>query len=364
MITLLLFIIILFATLQWIVVLINIIFKVKLPKSEYKEDDLISVLIPARNEQRNIQLILKDLINQKYKNLEIIICNDDSEDETKAIVQSFISQDSRIQLFDSLPLPEGWLGKNWACHQLAEKAHGSHFLFIDADVRLGNEIIEETITYHKNEKIGLLSVFPIQKMDTIGEYLTVPLMHYILLTLLPLVFVKKSHFASLAAANGQFMLFDQTIYNTYHPHSLVKSNKVEDIKIAQIFKKKGIRIACLTGINGIQCRMYHDLKSGIDGFSKNMVSFLGNSYILAFLFWTFTTCSIVIISVYGTINILLIYLFLYIFTKILVSLIAKQNFIYNLLLSIPQHIIMLIIIIKSYIHSKTKKQLWKGRSIS
>ncbi|MBP1672238.1 MAG: glycosyl transferase family 2 [Bacteroidetes bacterium] len=364
MISILIYLILGFAMIQWIVVLVNLVFKARLPQLKTIETPLISVLIPARNEQHNIGNILQDLINQDYQNIEIIVCNDHSEDETQKVIESFMNLDKRVQVFDSQPLPEGWLGKNWACHQLSQKAKGTYFLFVDADVRMNPDLVSTTLQYHKNQKVGLLTIFPTQKMDSLGEYLTVPLMHYILLTLLPLILVRKSHYSSLSAANGQFMFFDAAKYKQIDPHFLVRNNKVEDIVIAGIFKKHHIPVACITGIEAIKCRMYQNLNEGIQGFSKNMVTFFGNSYLLALLFWSFTTLPLFFIPFTGTILENILFFLLYFTTKIMVSIVAKQNIFKNILLFIPQHVIMLIIIIQSLLYSKNRKQIWKGRFIS
>jgi glycosyltransferase involved in cell wall biosynthesis len=364
MISILLYIILGFTIIQWFVALVNLLFKVRLPKFKEIEHPLISILIPARNEQNNIGNILQDLIDQEYQNIEIIVCNDHSEDDTQKVIESFLQQDSRIRILDSEPLPEGWLGKNWACRQLSQKAKGTYFLFVDADVRMNPDLLSTTLQYHKNQKVGLLTIFPTQKMESSGEYLTVPLMHYILLTLLPLILVRKSKFSSLSAANGQFMFFDAEKYQQMDPHTLVRNNKVEDITISRIFKNHQIPVACITGIESISCRMYHNLKDGIQGFSKNMVTFFGNSYFLAFLFWGVTTLSLIFIPLTGSPVQNLLFFFFYVTTKIMVSIVAKQNILKNILFTIPQHFMMLIIIVQSYIYSKNRKQIWKGRSIS
>ncbi|HNX20788.1 MAG TPA: glycosyltransferase family 2 protein [Bacteroidales bacterium] len=325
---------------------------------------LVSILIPARNEGKNIQNLLQDLTAQSYPNLEIIICNDHSEDNTRDVIIKEIQKDSRIHLIDSEDLPSDWLGKNWACHQLAQTANGEFFLFLDADVRVEKTLVEKTMIYSQKQHLGLLSIFPAQEMLTIGEYNTVPLMHYILVTLLPLPLVLKSKYASLAAANGQFMLFDASIYKQEKPHEKVKKNKVEDIRIAQNFKKSKINTACITGIQEIRCRMYQSYQEGIMGFSKNMVTFFGNSYLLAFLFWGLTTLSLFLVPIFGTMNEIILFFTFFILTKIFFSLTSKQNVALNLLYTLSQHFTMLIILIFSIYSKFTKTQQWKGRSIS
>lgn len=348
---------------QFLVVLINFLFRQRMSNTKKEIEQLVSILIPARNEEKNIEKILKDLIIQPYSNIEIIVCNDQSEDNTRNIVEKMMIQDPRIKIIDSSKLSDGWLGKNWACYQLSKEAQGEYYLFLDADVRVYNLLISKSVHHLQKYHLGLLSIFPKQIMITLGEYCTIPLMHYILTTLLPLVLVRVSKFSSLSAANGQFMLFDAKIYHQHQPHLLMKGEKVEDIKIARNFKSRGEKVACLTGVEEITCRMYDNYKEGVSGFSKNMVTFFGNSYLLAFIFWVLTTMSLVYIPIYGNSVEIIVFFSLYLGTKFLFSITSKQNILINLLLTIPQHITMLVILIQSLIHKYTKKQQWKGRSI-
>lgn len=364
MILYLIYIILIFSAIQFKVVLINFIYRQRVDHSKLENNPLVSVLIPARNEASNIEKILFDLIQQPYQNIEIIVCNDHSEDGTELLVQEMISNDSRIKLIASSPLETGWLGKNWACYQLSKVALGEYFVFIDADVRVQGDIIPQTIQHLKQHQLGLLSIFPKQTMKTIGEYCTVPLMHYILTTLLPLILVRVSKFPSLSAANGQFMLFDSYLYKKQDPHLTMKSEKVEDIKIARDFKEKGIKVACITGIEEVSCRMYRSYREGISGFSKNMVTFFGNSYLLAFIFWSLTTLSLFFVPYYGDLTSIVLYFSLFLGTKILFSITSRQNVFLNVILTLPQHITMFIILIQSFINLFTKKQQWKGRPIS
>lgn len=360
----LIYIFILFSILQFCVVLYNYLFRDRFKGSVASEEKCVSVLIPARNEEFNIANILDDLMDQTYTNIEIIICNDHSEDNTKAVLEQYSKKDPRIKFIDSEPLPENWFGKNWACHQLSKIARGNYFLFLDADVRVHKTLISKSIYYLNKKNLSLMSIFPIQIMKTQGEYFTVPLMHYILVTLLPLPLVERTSFASLSAANGQCMLYRAVDYKNQQPHEKMKRSKVEDIQIARNFKKQGIKIACLTGIEEISCRMYSGYRDGITGFSKNMAAFFGNSYLVAFIFWGVTTIPLMWIPLYGNFMSITLFFLLYMGTKILFSLISKQNIIKNILFTIPQHLTMLIILIHSIYTQLTRKQQWKGRSIT
>lgn len=176
------------ALVQLLVSLLNLLFqeRLPLPKDEKVTDETrVSVLIPARNEESNINKLLQDLSEIRSGILEIIVFNDDSKDSTTGVVQEFAKRDDRIKLIDSHELPEGWKGKNYGCHSLAEAERGDYLLFLDADVRLSHGIIDRMMKYMITKDVDLLSIFPTRIISTFGERITVPNMHYILLSLLP-----------------------------------------------------------------------------------------------------------------------------------------------------------------------------------
>ncbi len=352
----------LFLGIQLINVVLNLVFKQKIKISSAPTNEHISVLIPARNEETNISFLLSDLQKSRNENIEIIVFDDESTDSTAKVVQDFAKQDKRIVLIQSDGLPKGWLGKNHACFKLAQKASGKYFLFLDADVRIEEGFIPDAVGYLKRFNLKLLSVFPVQLQKTFSEKISVPLMNYILLTLLPLIFVRISPFKSHAAANGQFMLFDGEAYKKIQPHQLFKNSAIEDIAIARLLKKEKIRVACLTGEKRIQCRMYKTYKEAGNGFSKNVFMFFGNMPVFAFLFWSFSAFSFIPVLVA-----LPQYLVFYFVTLVLIlslySSVSKQNILLNILL-FPLHLIFFITIMgKALLIRKHTKLEWKERNI-
>ena len=353
-----------FSVIQLLVAFVNLIFNQPFSKSKTSFNGLVSILIPARNEENNIACILSDLQQQDYQNIEIIVYNDQSTDKTEEIVKAFSDNDSRIKLMCSNGLPEGWLGKNHACFSMSKQAKGIFLLFLDADVRISKDILIKTISQSIKYNIGLLSIFPKQIMLTLGERITIPNMNYILLSLLPLVLVRKSTYPSLSAANGQYMLFNSEKYFEINPHEIMKANKVEDIEIARYFKKNNISVACLTGDDTITCRMYQGFNEAVNGFSKNVTTFFGNSFIVAFLFWLITTFGfLVVIFSLGSTEVIL-FLFTILIARIFISLISKQNIVMNLILLIPQQFALGFFIYKAFIYKFKNQYLWKDRSIS
>ena len=353
-----------FSVIQLLVAFANLIFNQPFSKSKNNFSGLVSVLIPSRNEDKNIAGILSDLQKQDYQNIEIIVYNDQSTDNTEEIVTKFSGIDRRIKLINSNGLPLGWLGKNYACYNLSKQAKGSFLLFLDADVRISKDIIINTIGHSIKYNIGLLSIFPKQIMKTLGERITIPNMNFILLSLLPLILVRKSKYQSLSAANGQYMLFSSKNYFALNPHEVMKANKVEDIEIARYFKKNNIPIACLTGDDTITCRMYQGFNEAINGFSKNVITFFGNSFVVAFLFWLITTFGFLLVFFSLGLPAVILYLFTILLARIFISIVSKQNLLMNLLLLIPQQFTLGFFIYKAFMYKSKNQYLWKGRNIS
>lgn len=361
-----------FAALRLLVSMVNLLFSVIRKGIELDEEDLVSVLIPARNEENNIGNLLDNLYVQDYKKLEIIVLDDNSDDNTAMITREKIKRDNRISLVNNDHVPEGWSGKNNACHLLSRNATGKYLLFLDADISIKVNIISEMVRYMKQKNLVLVSIFPRQLMNTFGERITVPNMNWILLSLLPICLVRLSKRPSLSAANGQFMLFEAEIYHKMKPHEMVKSSLVEDIQIMRKIKrlrpderkrkslKNRYRTAVLTGDSRIECNMYNDFSDAIHGFSKNVLQYFGNSLIWAFIY-IFLTGPVIIFTLLYSLKLTLLYLITGIMIRIIISLTSKQNFIYNILFAPLQQLSFYLMVYKALRFKFAGSYTWKGR---
>lgn len=370
-----------FALLQLLVALVNLLFRERLPARNAKGEGssvitadikpiaatmphpTLSLLIPARDEEANIGSLLGDLTTLTDWILEIIVCDDQSADRTAAIVEEFGERDTRFRLIRSEGLPDGWSGKNHACHCLAKEAKGDYLLFLDADVRVGEGVLDRSLQYVQRHRCDLMSVFPTQEMQTLGEKITVPNMQIILLTLLPLPLVRLSGFSSLSAANGQYMLFRHDTYKEMQPHRQFRVSRAEDIEIARHLKRQRRRVSCLTGIRGVRCRMYHSLPEAVEGFSKNVTHFFGNSSVAAILYWLVTTLGFISFLVLGRWEWLSLWLAATLLTRIAASLTAGMRVGDNLQLFLPQQVMLGAFILRSLINKRQKSFRWKGRTI-
>ena len=336
---------------------------IKIRTGEKSGEDLISVLIPARNEEKNISNCLKSVTGQDYPKLEILVLDDNSEDNTFREAEAFSKKDPRIKVLKGEPLPSEFTGKNWACHQLSQSASGKYLLFIDADVILEESVVSSAYQEVKRLNLGLLSVFPTQQMHSLGEWLIVPLMNWLLLTFLPLylVYSNKSH--SLAAANGQFMFFSRPAYDSAGGHYSINSSIVEDMVFVRQLKQKNIPVKTFLGGELVFCRMYNDFNSSFEGFSKNFYPGFGinpSAFLITLSILTFSF-SLPIIMVFID-KIFILPLMLIILQRILISSKSGQHIVINLLFH-PLQIIMLFLLgINSVIVSKKKNRQWKGRT--
>lgn len=344
--------------------LVNLVSGLHLPEAKPKSMPKVSVLIPARNEEKTIGKLLTALQQQNYRELEVIVCNDHSTDQTEEILNSFAGDEPRFHWFLGRKLPAGWLGKNFACHQLAQVASGEIYLFVDADVDLQANAVSKAVAFFQHKKLSLLSVFPQQKMGSPAEWTTVPLMNWILLSLLPMILVGKTQTASLSAANGQFMMFDAKDYRTFWWHERVKNENVEDIGIARTVKKSGLKMAVLLGNRDVFCRMYESWSGAVLGFSRNIHQYFGGSTPVVLAFW-FMVC-------FGPFAVLFanhmwffsLFVPLVVINRMAVAWPSRQNLFKSLVFHLPQMIGLTTIVLTNVIRRRIKKETtWKGRKI-
>jgi len=255
-------------------ILNNIFFKniagYSLPESFIKRPPLVSIMVPARNEAENIKMCVISLLKQDYANIEILVLDDNSTDDTSLIVKRIAEKDSRVKLITGKPLKDGWIGKSYACHQLAKHARGRYFLFTDADTLHFKNAVSSTIGCLIKNKLDALSAIPKQIMVGIHERLVVTWVHFGILSLLPLILIKKSKYPLFCTANGQCMLFKREVYRKIGGHKSIKTKILEDIHISKQVKRHGYRFMLFDGSKNIYCRMYRNFRGLIKGFSKFM----------------------------------------------------------------------------------------------
>lgn len=352
-----------FLILRFTVTVFNFISNPKLTSSAREYNDFVSILIPARNEDQNILNLLKSIREQNYPHYEVIVLDDNSTDNTLELCRIFCETDSRFRVILGEALPKDWLGKNYACFQLANAAKGKFLMFLDADETIVNELINNAIHRMKINRLSLLSLFTNQVMVSWGERMVVPLMHYILLNLLPLRLVRISRSPIFSAASGQFMLFDADNYKQNQWHEQVKSKVVEDIEIMKLIKGYGYKGETLLANGYIYCRMYKNFGEAVNGFSKNFLAGFNYNVAGLFLYLLLVILGPIAIACILSSELLLFALSLIILSRVMISLAAGQNVWLNILLHPLQLLCMVLISVLSVKKHFTKTIFWKGRTI-
>lgn len=349
--------------LRFAVTLFNFISDPKLRRVSKHYHDFVSILIPVRNEQDNILELLQSIQKQDYQEYEVIILDDQSTDRTWDICNEFALTDNRFRIVKGNNLPAEWLGKNYACHQLAKQGKGDYFMFIDADEEIYNGLINSSIHRMKVNKLSLLSLFTNQEMDTFGEKLVVPLMHLILLNLLPLRLVLLLKNASVAAASGQFMFFNAADYRNNNWHQIVKAKVVEDVEIMKQVKRRNLNGEALLANGMVSCRMYKSFSEGVNGFSKNFLAAFNYSIPGFLVFLLLLIGGPLLIIFTDNYSLIFFMIGLIMLTRIMVSLSTGQSAFYNVMLHPLQMVSLGIISYKAIQKYITKTTTWKGRNV-
>ncbi len=247
---------------------------------------MVSILVPARNEARRIVSCLSSLMAQDYPRFEILLLDDNSEDATRALAEEigFCNEGSR-RVLRGEPLPEGWIGKAWACHQLAEAATGNYLLFTDADTVHGPAVLATAMREAQGTRASLFSLWPRQITGSLGEKAVIPLLYLAGIGMVPhFILSAAQRFPAIAAllpgsilrnqgvANGQFLLFRRADYFALGGHAAVRHHLVEDVALARQVAARiaeGFRLVNADGVLLLQCRMYENFGQIWSGFTKN-----------------------------------------------------------------------------------------------
>ena len=245
----------------------------------------VSVLVPARNEERNIEACVTSLLEQDYPDFEVIVLDDHSTDNTLSILARVASQDNHLQIMEGRPLPNGWLGKHWACHQLDRAATGELILFVDADTRHTPDMLLDSVSALLAERADLVTAFPREEVVTWGERLLVPVIGFGIFTFIPIRLVQRLRLAALSVTIGQFMLFRRAAYDAVGGYEAVRVEIVDDMVLGRRIISSGLEWRLLDGTRHVSCRMYRGFWEAVGGFSKSLFAVFDYRILPYFIGW-------------------------------------------------------------------------------
>ncbi|PFA70164.1 glycosyl transferase family 2 [Bacillus sp. AFS015802] len=283
---------------------INLLF---LPKLSCRSAaiELVSVLVPMRNEEKNVEGLIGSIRKITYSPVEFILLDDGSTDRTRELLTRLTSDDPRFKVIDGTPLPKGWVGKVHACKELSRHASGAYYLYLDADVRVSPSIIEKVLFQMNRYDAGLVTGFPQFPIPTLLSKMLVPFQHFLVYFHLPIAVANHTTRKAFTAAHGAFMFFRKEAYDDCGGHESVKSSLLEDVHITRKVKEKGWKVTLVNNSHDVTCHMYDTDKEVWEGFLKNIYIGTGRSPISVVLFSLFYSVFYILplpLAVYGLIS--------------------------------------------------------------
>lgn len=334
----------------------------------------VSVLLPARNEETVVGECVRSLLAQDYPDFEVLVLDDGSTDRTAEVLAGLAGLGDRLRILTGRPLPDGWLGKHWACYQLAQAATGELLLFTDADTVHHPQALRLGVSALLAERADLLSGFLYQRLVTWGERLTVPTIFWCFFSFLPLALAQRVRAPALSLTNGQWMLFRRSAYEAVGGHAAVRDHPVDDIVLGQRVKAKGLRWRIADIGEYVTCRMYTSFRAAVEGFTKNLFAvfdFRLAEYLFVWAWMTLVTVEPLVVLALWPLGVGRDVFALWPALLAVAGMLAlwgiamaRLRFPLYLAFLYPVHILLLVFIaFRSLLWTVTGRATWKGRAL-
>ncbi len=230
----------------------------------------VSIVVPARNEEANLERCLRSLLASRYPDFEIVVVDDRSTDRTRAIAEKLAATDHRVIVLDGQSLPEGWYGKPWACWQGYLDAKGDVLLFTDADTEHGPDLLGRAVAALESERADMVTVMPLQEMRGFWERVAQPFFFISIgLRYGTPERQNRNRDPRHAIANGQFILTTRDAYEWVGGHRKVRNTVVEDLQLAVEYARAARKMFFVMADEDMATRMYRSLGGIVEGWSKN-----------------------------------------------------------------------------------------------
>ena len=237
----------------------------------------VSVCIPARDEEATIGGCVRAALASLPAAHEVIVFDDASTDATPDILAAIARDEPRLRVVRGTGLPDGWVGKPHACHQLSLHAEGDLLLFVDADTNLTRDGLGRVVSLITHPKLpsDVVTAVPRQITGTLAERMMMPLLHLVYTAWLPIPMVRLSQHPAFLAANGQVLAVRRSTYDEMGGFESVRTEVVDDMAFCRRAKVRGHKVVFADGQHIASCRMYEDGPSLWRGFSKNLYEGIG-----------------------------------------------------------------------------------------
>lgn len=262
----------------WVLPPLVCIFQIRRSRhlSEYSAEPpadgpLVSIVIPARNEARNIERCVRSALAASYPKLEVIAVDDHSTDATGSILASIAATDARLRVVVPSALPDGWFGKQWACTAGFDASAGEVIGFLDADTRQAPDLVPRVIHAMRERGADMLTVGGAQELGTFWEKLLQPQVFSMMVVRYGgTEVVNNSRRASDKITNGQCLFVRRSSYVSVGGHASVRDKVAEDLAIGQRLFLSGKKTVLVFGKEQLSTRMYASLSEIIEGWGKNI----------------------------------------------------------------------------------------------
>jgi glycosyltransferase involved in cell wall biosynthesis len=244
---------------------------------------LVSVVVPARNEERDVGETIRGHLAQTYSHLEVVAVEDRSTDGTGAVLEGLAREDSRVRVVAGADPPPGWLGKPHALAQGAAAARGELLLFADADVRYAPGAIAKAVGLLERERLDFLCLLPRIAAKGFWENVLMPNLIVTFFTG-PAFLISRPRWRSIAAGGGAGNLVRRDAYLACGGHEALRDSVIDDIRLGYVLKRAGHRVGVVRAEDEVAVRMYRGLREIVDGFTKNAAYiFQGMTGVVLFL---------------------------------------------------------------------------------
>ena len=257
--------------------LLNLKLIPRLPADAPDDGPRLSVIIPARNEERRIEQTIRALLAQTYRNFEIVVVDDRSTDRTPQILASLA--DPRLRIVGGEEPAAGWLGKPAALHLGSRHATGELLLFIDADIIYAPQGIAAAVQMYRRAGVSMLALLPHIEMRGFWENVAMPMLATTVYSFLPLWFSNRTRFSLLGIGGGTGNMIARADYDAIGGHDALKDAVIDDVALARLVRRRGRRSVAVRAEDFVSVRMYHGGREIAQGFTKNVFVVLGRSYV-------------------------------------------------------------------------------------